>query len=146
MGMLWALKTISARDGTSKRDKASPLFPRPRLNTSDADRTVPRCVRNVILKQSPPLVEAAARSRRGILRIQGQQNHLVALRSLQLRNRLTGERMPVAHGHKTARIQALIRQFRLQSSGLLLGEAANGRAATDSRIMVLHFACAGSRN
>src|ERR1700733_779007 len=84
-----------------------------------------------IVKEPLPLVQAAARSGRGILRIQRQQNHLVALRCLQLSNGFIGEGMPVAHGDKAAGIESPTDQLCFQSLCLPLGEAPDGGASAD---------------
>ena len=101
---------------------------------------------NIFGEQSPPLIQARARCGGRILRIQRQEHHLVALRRSQLLDRLVGEGMPVAHGHETVRIDALIAQFRFQSASLLLGMAANWRASSDGGVVMLHFARAGGGN
>src|SRR5580698_10322656 len=81
-----------------------------------------------------------------MLRIQRQQDDLVALRGLQLRDRLGGKWMPVTHGHEAACVQTLLRQLCFEREGLLLGEAADGRASADRGVVVLHFMGAGGRN
>ena len=98
------------------------------------------------MEQALPFVQAAAGRGGGILRIQGQQNHFVAVRRPELRNGFAGKRMPVAHGHKAARIQSLLRQLGLERQRLPFGEAPDGRASANRRIVVLHFAGARGRN
>src|SRR5580692_612965 len=50
--------------------------------------------------------------------------------------------MPIAHGHKAARIQSLIRQVRLERPRLTFGKAADGGASANGRIVMLNFPCA----
>src|SRR5580700_715150 len=90
--------------------------------------------------KAPPLVQAAASRGRGILRIQGQQDHLVTLRGLQLHDRLTGKRMPVAHGHKAAHIHALTGELGFERLRLAFGEAADRRTPADGRVVMLYLA------
>src|ERR1700693_6379469 len=97
---------------------------------------------NIALEQALPLVEAAASRGGRVLWLQGQKNTFAAIGSLEFCNRFAGERMPIAHGHKAARLQSLIRQVRLERPRLTFGKAADGGAAADGRIMVLNFPCA----
>src|SRR5580700_8359961 len=53
---------------------------------------------DVVLKQSPPLVQAAARRRAGIVRIKRKQYNLVASCVPKLFDGLRGKRMPITHG------------------------------------------------
>src|ERR1700680_760455 len=94
---------------------------------------------NIAMEQALPLVEAAASRGGRVLWIQGQQNHFVAICSLEFCNRLAGERMPIAHGHKAARLQSLIRQVRLERPRLTFGQEAEGGASADGGIWGLNF-------
>ena len=95
--------------------------------------------RHVVMEQTPPLVEAAARRGARILRIKRKQHNFIALCCPELLDRFRRERMPVAHSHKTTCVQAILGQLRLQSAGLLLGKAPDWRRSANRRIMVLHF-------
>src|SRR5208282_801206 len=54
--------------------------------------------------------------------------------------------MPVAHGHKTARVDSCLLQPQLQSQRLLLGKPPDRRASPDRRVMVLYLPRACARN
>jgi hypothetical protein len=54
--------------------------------------------------------------------------------------------MPVTHGYKTTRIKAAMLQFRLQRLSLPFGEAPDGRASANGRVMVLYFTGARGLN
>src|SRR5208282_4720445 len=101
---------------------------------------------DVIVKEPLPLIQAAARGGRGILRIQRQQNHLVELRGPELCNGFAGEGMPVAHCDKATGVESLTDQLRFQSLRLPLGETPDGRSSADSRVVMLHFTGARGRN
>src|ERR1035438_187834 len=101
---------------------------------------------NLIVEKPLPFVQAAPRRGGGVLRIQGQQNHLATLRSSQFCDGFAGKGMPVAHGNETARIKSLTDQLGLESPCLLLGEAANGRPSADGGVVVLNFTGARGRN
>ena len=97
-------------------------------------------------KQPMPLVQTRSRGGGGILRVERQEDNLVALRLDQPGYGLAGEWMPVAHSHETTRIQAEGIQFTLKRTRLLLGIAADGRASADGGVMMLYFAGAGGGN
>src|SRR5271165_5093068 len=65
---------------------------------------------------------------------------------LEFRDGLASKGMPITHGHKTACVQPAPGQLRLESPRLTLSKAADGRAAANGRIMVLHFTGARGRN
>ncbi len=102
---------------------------------------------DVVLKQSPPLVETAPSGGPRILGIKRQQHDFVTAGGAQLLNRLRGERVPVAHGHKTVRVNAIAAEPLLQHPRLLLGKASNRRGPADYRIVVLYLlrACSGNQ-
>ena len=107
MGTLWALKTISGRSGHGEaRQRSIHFFHHSVQIHRIAIESLHAMDGHVIREQPPPLVQARSRGGRGILRIQRQQHDFVALRRLQLLDRLASKRMPVAHGHKAARIDA----------------------------------------
>src|SRR5579862_6053788 len=93
----------------------------------------------IFVKPPPPFIQAASRGSRGILGIQGQQNHLIAAGGLKLSDGLARERMPIAHGHKAARIQPLAPQLSLQRECLLLREPPDRRASANGCIVMLYF-------
>src|SRR5580700_2645950 len=86
---------------------------------------------NIPVEQALPLVQAAARGSRRVLRIQRQQHDFIALRRLELRDGFAGKRMPVAHGYETASVQTLIRELGFERPRLALGEAPDGRASAN---------------
>src|ERR1700728_3966568 len=102
--------------------------------------------RNVAAEQPPPLVQAAASGGRRVLRIQRQQYHLIAICRRNLCDGFMSKRMPVAHGHKTAHIQALTRQLRFQRLRLPLRESPDRRASANRRVVMLHLAGPRRRN
>ena len=102
---------------------------------------------HIFVKEPVPLIQAGTCRCRGILRVKRQQHDVVTLRGLQLRNRLSRERMPVAHGHEAMCIHPLIPKRSLQSSGLPLGIGADRRPAADAGVVMLHLAgaCRGNQ-
>src|SRR5580692_4110597 len=101
---------------------------------------------NIVAEQPAPLVQTATRCGRGVLRIKGQQDYFLALRSLKVRDSFAGKGMPVAHSQEAARIQTAIHELGFEGARLALGKAADGRASADSGVVVLHFTGASSRN
>ena len=93
-----------------------------------------------------PLIQAAAGCGGRVLRIQGKQNHFIAVRRAELGDCFAGEWVPVAHGHKTAGVQAAPRQLGFERNRLPLREVPDGRASADGGVVVLHFAGARGRN
>src|ERR1700688_3725578 len=99
-----------------------------------------------VAKQSPPLIQAAPGGGRRILRAQGQQHNLVALRRSELGYGFAGKAMPVAHSHKAAGVETLIFELNLQRPRLLIGETPDGRTSANGCVMMLHFTGASGRN
>jgi hypothetical protein len=69
--------------------------------------------------------------------IQGQNHHLVDPIGLDVGHRRLGERVPVAHRHVAGGLDAAAAQLALQFPRLLLGDAAQRRAAADGAIGLL---------
>ena len=81
--------------------------------------------RNPPVKMFPPLVQAAARRSRGILRIKRKQHDLVTIRRAKLFNCLSGKRMPITHGDKAMGANPERPQGRLQRPRLQFRKASN---------------------
>ncbi len=100
--------------------------------------------REVFAIETAPFVQAAAGSGAGEVRIKRQENNFIATGRLELRDGFHGKGMPVAHGDKAAGINAGSVEPGLKRARLLLGKAPDGRTAADHRVVMLHFAGAGS--
>ena len=104
--------------------------------------------RKFFAKQPIPLVQAAAGGGARILRIERQQHDFIAIRGAQLLDRLGGERMPVAHGHKAAGVNAqIVRAAVCKRAACCSVKRRMGEAAADGGIVMLHFAgaCGGNQ-
>src|SRR5277367_2525043 len=71
---------------------------------------------------------------------------MIDSRFLKLLDRLRGKRMPIAHCHHAARVQALPHQLRFQSRRLPFGKHANRRSAANRRIVLRSFLRARARD
>ena len=102
------------------------------------DRHDPR-VPPVGLKPPPPLVQTAARSGLGILRIERQQHYPLGRVAFQQADRFLGEWVPIPHRHHHPRVE-FRPERRFQRCCLPRGVLQDRTPPADLRVVMLHVA------